>query len=66
MESETADTEFKLNNATQRLQQLEKDVMLLRDKAVNITQSMEQTNKDAVSIEKIAEEVKKVGSPVTC
>lgn len=66
MESETADTEFKLNNATQRLQQLEKDVMLLRDKAVNITQSMEQTNKDAVSIEKIAEEVKKVSSPVTC
>lgn len=65
MESETADTEFKLNNATQRLQQLEKDVMLLRDKAVNITQSMEQTNKDAVSIEKIAEEVKKVSSPVT-
>ncbi|KAM8751460.1 laminin subunit beta-1a [Acanthopagrus schlegelii] len=59
VESETADTELKLNNATQRLQQLEKDVMLLRDKAVNITQSTEQTNQDAVSIEKIAEEVKK-------
>lgn len=65
VESETADTELKLNNATQRLQQLEKDVMLLRDKAVNITQSTEQTNQDAVSIEKIAEEVKKVSSPVT-
>ncbi len=64
MEVETADTEWKLNNATQRLQQLEQDVTLLRDKALNVTLSTEQTNQDAASIGKIAEEVKKVSSPV--
>uniref|UniRef100_A0A8C4HGW1 Laminin subunit beta-1 n=1 Tax=Dicentrarchus labrax TaxID=13489 RepID=A0A8C4HGW1_DICLA len=51
--------ELKLNNATQRLQRLEQDVMLLRDKALNVTLSTERTNQDAASIEKIAEEVKK-------
>lgn len=60
VESETADAEFKLQNATQRLQRLEQDVMLLRDKALNVTRSTEQTNQNAASIGKIAEEVKKV------
>lgn len=60
MESETADAEFKLHNATQRMQRLEQDVMLLRDKARNVTLSTEQTNQNAASIGKIAEEVKKV------
>lgn len=64
VEVETADTELKLNNATQRLQQLEQDVTLLRDKALNVTLSTQQTNQDAASIGKIAEEVKKVSSPV--
>ncbi|KAM7397365.1 hypothetical protein PAMP_020343 [Pampus punctatissimus] len=59
VESETADAEVKLNNATQRLQQLEQDVTLLRDKTLDVTLSIEQTNQDAVSIGKMAEEVKK-------
>ncbi|XP_008292614.1 laminin subunit beta-1a [Stegastes partitus] len=59
VESETADAELKLNNATERLQRLEQDVTLLRGKALNITLSTELTNQDAVSIGKIAEEVKK-------
>lgn len=60
MESETADAEFKLNNATQRLQRLEQDVMLLKDKARNVSLLTEKTNQDAAIIKKIAEEVKKV------
>ncbi|TKS72894.1 Laminin subunit beta-1 [Collichthys lucidus] len=59
VESETADAELKLNNATQRLQRLEQDVTLLRDKALNVIVSFERTNQDAESIRKIAEEVKK-------
>ncbi|KAM4573547.1 laminin subunit beta-1a [Odontesthes bonariensis] len=59
MESETAKAELKLSNATQRLQWLEQDVMLLRDKAENVTLSSKLTNQDAVGIGKIAEEVKK-------
>lgn len=64
MESETADAELKLTNATYRLQRLEQDVTLLREKGVNVTVSTERTNQDAASITKIAEEVKKVSSPV--
>ncbi|XP_058501372.1 laminin subunit beta-1a [Solea solea] len=57
--SETAEAELKLTNATRRLQKLEHDVTLLRGKVVNATQSSEQTNKDAASIKVVAEEVKK-------
>ncbi|XP_033491281.2 laminin subunit beta-1a [Epinephelus lanceolatus] len=57
--SETADAELKLANATQRLQSLEQDVTLLRDKGVNITVSTKRTNEDAATIRKIAEDVKK-------
>ena len=63
VESETADAEVKLNNATQRLQRLEQDVTLLRDKTLNATLSTERTNQDAASIGKMAEEVKKVSLP---
>ncbi|KAM7003159.1 laminin subunit beta-1-like isoform 1-T1 [Tautogolabrus adspersus] len=59
VESETADAELRLNNATQRLQRLEQDVTLLRDKTLNVTVSTEQTNQAAVIIGNIAEEVKK-------
>ncbi|CAJ1055768.1 laminin subunit beta-1 [Xyrichtys novacula] len=59
VESETADAELRLNNATQRLQRLEKDVAMMRDKALNVTLSTERTNQDAEDIEKMAEEVKK-------
>ncbi|XP_051807589.1 laminin subunit beta-1 isoform X3 [Acanthochromis polyacanthus] len=59
VESETADTELKLNNATKRLQRLEQNVTLLRGKALNVTLSTERINQDAASIGKIAEEVKK-------
>lgn len=54
---------MKLNNATQRLQRLEQDVTLLRDKALNVTLNTQQTNQDAASIKKMAEEVKKVSFP---
>lgn len=62
VQTEAADAEEKLLNATQRLQRLEQDVMLLKDKTLNITQSTELTNQDAQAIGKIAEEVKKVGT----
>ncbi|XP_045893729.1 laminin subunit beta-1a [Micropterus dolomieu] len=59
VESETADAELKLNNATWRLQRLEQNVTLLRDKALNVTLSTELTNQDAANIGKLAKEVKK-------
>ncbi|KAF0040712.1 hypothetical protein F2P81_006610 [Scophthalmus maximus] len=59
VQSETAEAELKLNNATKRLQRLEQDVTLLMDKAVNVTLSTERTNHDAASIRKVADEVKK-------
>uniref|UniRef100_A0AAY5L648 Laminin subunit beta-1 n=1 Tax=Esox lucius TaxID=8010 RepID=A0AAY5L648_ESOLU len=59
VESETADSEFKLNNATQRLLRLGQDVTLLREKALNTSLSSEQTESDAESINKVAEQVKK-------
>lgn len=64
MESETADAEWKLSNATQRLQQLEQDVMALKDKAQNVSQSAERTGRDAASIREVAQEVQKVGAGV--
>uniref|UniRef100_A0AAQ5YFN9 Laminin, beta 1a n=1 Tax=Amphiprion ocellaris TaxID=80972 RepID=A0AAQ5YFN9_AMPOC len=50
-QSETADAELMLNNATKRLQRLEQDVTLLRGKALNINLSTEQTNQDALDSE---------------
>lgn len=64
MESETADAELKLSNATQGLQKLEQDVTLLKDKAVNVTLSAKLTNQESVSVRSTAEELKKVSSPV--
>jgi hypothetical protein len=60
VETETTDSEFRLNNATQRLQVLERDVTLLRDQVQNTSLSVEQTQKDAHSINQVAEKVKKV------
>lgn len=62
VESKTADAELRLDNATQRLQRLEQDVTQLRDKALNVTRSTQQTSRDAARIGKIAEEVKEVSS----
>ncbi|KAG7269209.1 hypothetical protein CRUP_011848 [Coryphaenoides rupestris] len=59
VESEATDSEFKLNNATQRLQVLERDVTLLREQVQNTSLSVEQTEKDAHSINQVAEKVKK-------
>ncbi|XP_041966049.1 laminin subunit beta-1a [Alosa sapidissima] len=59
VESETADSEFRLNNATQRLQRLEKDVALLKEKAQNTTSTAEKTEQDMKNINKVAEQVKK-------
>ncbi|XP_078112377.1 laminin subunit beta-1a [Sander vitreus] len=59
VEMETADAELKLSNATQRLQRLEQDVTLLRDKGLNVSASAQQTNQDAASIRQMADELKK-------
>ncbi|XP_075994325.1 laminin subunit beta-1a [Genypterus blacodes] len=56
---EMVDAESKLNNATRRLQRLQQDVTLLRDKTLNVTLSANQTNQDAETINQLAEEVKK-------
>lgn len=60
VESETASSEFKLNNATQRLQGLEKHVALLKEKASNTTSTAEKADKDMEDINKVAEKLKKV------
>uniref|UniRef100_A0A1A8PSH6 Laminin, beta 1 n=3 Tax=Nothobranchius TaxID=28779 RepID=A0A1A8PSH6_9TELE len=59
VELETADTELQLHNATRRMQRLEQDLVQVKEKAVNVTLSSDLTNRDASSIEKIAEEIKK-------
>ncbi|KAM6973643.1 laminin subunit beta-1a [Aplochiton taeniatus] len=59
VESETAESEFKLSNATQRLLRLERDVTLLREKAQNTSLIAEQTERDASDVHKVAEQVKK-------
>ncbi|XP_037552178.1 laminin subunit beta-1 [Nematolebias whitei] len=60
VQSQTADAELKLHNATQRLQRLEQDVLLLRDKSVNVTLSSNLTNQDAANIEQITKDLKQV------
>lgn len=60
VESETADSEYKLSNATQRLLQLEKDVALLKEKALNTSATTEMTEKDTDSVNELAEQIKKV------
>lgn len=60
VESETADSEFKLSNATQRLLQLEKDVALLKEKALNTSTTAETTERNADSASEMAEQIKKV------
>lgn len=62
VETETADAESKLYNATQRLQRLEQDVRLLTDKSANVTQKAKLTDQEAAEIGRIAKDVKKVGS----
>ncbi|KAG9345888.1 hypothetical protein JZ751_009044 [Albula glossodonta] len=59
VESETAASEFRLNNATQRLQQLERDVSLLREKATSNALSADQTEKSTEATNQVAEQVKK-------
>ncbi|KAG7456038.1 hypothetical protein MATL_G00247520 [Megalops atlanticus] len=59
VESETADSEFRLNNATRRLMQLDRDVALLRQKATDNALSAEQTEKSTESTNEVAEQVKK-------
>lgn len=60
VESETADSEFKLSNATQRLLQLEKDVVLLKEKALKTSTTAETTERDTDSVNELAEQIKKV------
>lgn len=59
VESETAEAEQKLSQATERVHNLEQNVTLLRDKALNVSLSSERTKEDAAAIEKIADQVKK-------
>ena len=60
VESETADSEFRLNNATQRLHHLEKGVALLKEKAHNTTSTAEKTDQDMKHVNQVADQVKKV------
>uniref|UniRef100_A0A667Z6H2 Laminin, beta 1a n=1 Tax=Myripristis murdjan TaxID=586833 RepID=A0A667Z6H2_9TELE len=57
VESETADSEFKLNNATQRLQRLEQDVTLLKEKALNSSLRVEQTQQEAENTSREAKQI---------
>ncbi|XP_031419989.1 LOW QUALITY PROTEIN: laminin subunit beta-1a [Clupea harengus] len=59
VESETADSEFRLNNATQRLHHLEKGVALLKEKAHNTTSTAEKTDQDMKHVNQVADQVKK-------
>ncbi|KAL4656758.1 laminin subunit beta-1-like isoform X1 [Arapaima gigas] len=58
MESETADSEFKLNNATQRMLQLEGDLALMRQKAMENSVRTEETEQSAEKINQEAEQLK--------
>nr|XP_023685984.1 laminin subunit beta-1-like isoform X1 [Paramormyrops kingsleyae] len=58
VESETANSEFKLNNATQRLLQLEKTLDMIKMKAQTNTLSAEQTESLAKKIGQEAEQVR--------
>lgn len=60
VESETSDSELKLSNATRRLLKLESDVALLKEKALNTSTSASSTEKEAESINELAEKLKKV------
>lgn len=60
VESETSDSELKLSNATRRLLKLESDVALLKEKALNTSTSANSTEKEADSINTLAEQLKKV------
>nr|XP_057943910.1 laminin subunit beta-1a [Doryrhamphus excisus] len=59
VKSETTNAEFKLANATLRLQRLDDNMSLLRDKTLNATLSSERIIQDATRIRQIASEVKK-------
>lgn len=59
VESETSDSELKLSNATRRLLKLESDVALLKEKALNTSISANSTEKEAESINALAEQLKK-------
>ncbi|TRY81696.1 hypothetical protein DNTS_026007 [Danionella cerebrum] len=59
VESETSDSELKLSNATRRLLKLESDVALLKEKALNTSISVNNTEKEAESINALALQLKK-------
>ncbi|KAM6937035.1 laminin subunit beta-1-like [Xenentodon cancila] len=55
VQSETVDSELKLRNATRRLQRIEHDVTLLRNKVMNVTVNTKVINQDAESIRNMTE-----------
>nr|XP_015207975.1 PREDICTED: laminin subunit beta-1 [Lepisosteus oculatus] len=59
VESETANSEFKLNNATQRLLQLEKDIDDLKQKALTNIATADEIEKSTDKIQEDANEAKK-------
>lgn len=59
-ESETAVSEFRLNNATQRLMALERDIGLLKQKAENSSVIAEAAEKVTQNISQVTEAVQKV------
>uniref|UniRef100_A0A8C9VEK0 Laminin subunit beta-1 n=1 Tax=Scleropages formosus TaxID=113540 RepID=A0A8C9VEK0_SCLFO len=58
MESETADSEYKLSSATQRLVQLEQDMALIKQKTTENIVRTEETEQSAERINQEAEQVK--------
>ncbi|XP_061591132.1 laminin subunit beta-1a isoform X2 [Cololabis saira] len=57
VQSETTDSELKFRNATERLQRIEHDVLLLRNKAVNVSASTKVLSADAESIRNMTEDI---------
>lgn len=62
VDMETTEAELKLNNATQRLQQLEQDVTLLKNQSADARWSAERSNQSAARVTQLTEEVKQVRS----
>ncbi|MFT7799211.1 laminin subunit beta-1 [Arapaima gigas] len=59
LESETSDSEFRLNNATQRLLVLEMDIASLKEKAQNNSLRAEETEKATEDLDRATDEIQK-------
>ncbi|KAM8861455.1 laminin subunit beta-1a [Synchiropus picturatus] len=57
VQSNTSDAETLLNNATQRLQRLQEDVTMLRNKSDTVTASSNEAQQTAASVQKVVAEI---------